>query len=624
MRCVMSELEKIKKTNDIKKLSEQEKKKLAKELRHFLVQAVSENGGHLSSNLGIVELTIALHDFLDFPEDKLIWDVGHQSYVHKILTGRKEKFKKLRKMDGISGFPRTRESACDLFDTGHASTSISLALGLAKARDLAGRRERIVAVIGDGALTGGMAFEALNNAAKLKSNMIIVLNDNQMSIAPNVGGMANYLGRIRTNTAYQDLKVRVKKILERFPKSGQRLIKKIHRSKDSVKRLLLTGVLFEDMGITYIGPIDGHNMEQMRQAFESASHLNKAVLVHVVTTKGKGYKLAERNPSYFHGVAPFYIRTGKLKKKSGEPGYTQLFQETLLELAEENPKITAITAAMPQGTGLYAFAKEYPERFFDVGIAEEHAVTFAAGLAKGGFHPFVAIYSTFLQRAYDQILHDVCINRLAVTFAIDRAGLVGEDGKTHQGCFDLSFLTSLPEMTVMAPKNGEELREMLRFAADLKAPSAIRYPRGKAFTGLSLYNEPVVLGRAEVIGRERDILLLAVGSMVETAMEVRELLKKEHYHVSLVNVRFVKPFDKRLYAELLKTHSVVVTMEENVKTGGFGEQFAAWMLEAGFTKKVYFNFSIPDTFVEQGSVDLLKKQLGLHAMQIKNRIVERL
>ena len=624
MRCVMSELEKIKKTNDIKKLSEKEKKKLAKELRHFLVQAVSENGGHLSSNLGIVELTITLHDFLDFPEDKLIWDVGHQSYVHKILTGRKEKFKKLRKMDGISGFPRTRESECDLFDTGHASTSISLALGLAKARDLAGRKERVVAVIGDGALTGGMAFEALNNAAKLKSNMMIVLNDNQMSIAPNVGGMANYLGRIRTNTAYQDLKERVKKILERFPKSGQRLIKKIHRSKDSVKRLLLTGVLFEDMGITYIGPIDGHNMEQMRQAFESASHLNKAVLVHVVTTKGKGYKLAERNPSYFHGVAPFYIRTGKLKKKSGEPGYTQLFQETLLELAKENPKITAITAAMPQGTGLYAFAKEYPERFFDVGIAEEHAVTFAAGLAKGGFHPFVAIYSTFLQRAYDQILHDVCINRLAVTFAIDRAGLVGEDGKTHQGCFDLSFLTSLPEMTVMAPKNGEELREMLRFAADLKAPSAIRYPRGKAFTGLSLYNEPVVLGRAEVIGRERDILLLAVGSMVETAMEVRELLKKEHYHVSLVNVRFVKPFDKRLYAELLKTHSVVVTMEENVKTGGFGEQFAVWMLEAGFTKKVYYNFSIPDTFVEQGSVDLLKKQLGLHAMQIKNRIVERL
>lgn len=617
-------LNQIKQPNDIKKLSHEEKLQLARQIRRRMVEVVSKNGGHLSSNLGVVELTIALHDLLTFPQDKIIWDVGHQSYVHKLLTGRWADFDTLRQLDGISGFPCARENDCDLFDTGHASTSISLALGLAKARDLAKRDEKIVAVIGDGALTGGMAFEALNNASKIKSNLMIVLNDNQMSIAPNIGGMANHLAKIRTDAAYQNLKQRVKHLLERFPKSGNRLIRKIHQSKDVVKRLFLHDILFEDMGITYIGPIDGHDLHQLERALKSASKLNKAVIIHVLTTKGKGYRKAEQNPSFFHGVGPFDPKTGELLSTPSKPGYTTIFQNELVSMAEKNKKLVAITAAMPQGTGLVPFSREFPKRFFDTGIAEEHAVTFAAGLAKGGFHPFVAIYSTFLQRAYDQILHDVCINMLPVTFAIDRAGLVGDDGKTHQGIFDISYLSNLPGMTIMAPKNGWELKQMLRFSAQFDAPCAIRYPRGEAYQGLALYEEPIVFGRSEVIHNERDILLLAVGSMVETAVKVRQLLKQEHYKVSLVNVRFVKPFDKRLFAELLKSHSVVVTMEENQKTGGFGEQFAEWMLDAGYLKKNYINISIPDRFIEHGKVEQLKKYLKMDAESVRDRIFDRL
>lgn len=617
-------LNQIKQPNDIKKLSHEEKLQLARQIRRRMVEVVSKNGGHLSSNLGVVELTIALHDLLTFPQDKIIWDVGHQSYVHKLLTGRWADFDTLRQLDGISGFPCARENDCDLFDTGHASTSISLALGLAKARDLAKRDEKIVAVIGDGALTGGMAFEALNNASKIKSNLMIVLNDNQMSIAPNIGGMANHLAKIRTDAAYQNLKQRVKHLLERFPKSGNRLIRKIHQSKDVVKRLFLHDILFEDMGITYIGPIDGHDLHQLERALKSASKLNKAVIIHVLTTKGKGYRKAEQNPSFFHGVGPFDPKTGELLSTPSKPGYTTIFQNELVSMAEKNKKLVAITAAMPQGTGLVPFSREFPKRFFDTGIAEEHAVTFAAGLAKGGFHPFVAIYSTFLQRAYDQILHDVCINMLPVTFAIDRAGLVGDDGKTHQGIFDISYLSNLPGMTIMAPKNGWELKQMLRFSAQFDAPCAIRYPRGEAYQGLALYEEPIVFGRSEVIHNERDILLLAVGSMVETAVKVRQLLKQEHYKVSLVNVRFVKPFDKRLFAELLKSHSVVVTMEENQKTGGFGEQFAEWMLDAGYLKKNYINISIPDRFIEHGKVEQLKKYLKMDAESVRDRILDRL
>lgn len=619
----MSELlEQIKQPNDIKKIDPQDYNKLAREIRRFLVRSISHTGGHLASNLGVVELTMALHLCCNLPKDKIVWDVGHQCYTHKLLTGRREGFSSLRQFGGMSGFPKRSESPCDSIDTGHSSTSISAALGLAKARDLMKEEHKVFAVIGDGALSGGMAFEALNNAARLHSNLIIVLNDNQMSISKNVGGMSNYLGKIRTNTNYTGFKEDVEKALGKMPHIGSVLTDRLRGVKDLVKRVFIPGMLFEDMGITYIGPIDGHDVKQMVTAFESAAKLKKAVLVHVSTEKGKGYPPAQKDPSAYHGVSPFSIRDGK--ERTGKPkqtSYTDVFAKTIMELAKTEEKITAISAAMPLGTGLTEFSQTYPARFFDVGIAEEHAVTFAAGMAAGGLHPVVALYSTFLQRAYDQILHDVCLDKLPVTFAVDRAGLVGSDGETHQGIFDLAFLNQMPNMVVMAPKNAWELGEMLRFATAYEGPVAVRYPRGNAYHGLCQYTEPIALGKSEWIYKEEEIALLAVGSMVETGVEVRERLKAEGYKVSLVNCRFVKPLDEEMLQEVLQQHKLLVTMEEGVLTGGFGQTVEAWCQNHS-PKAEICTIGLPDQFIEHGPVSVLKEKYAIDSKGIVAAIKE--
>ncbi|WP_238483793.1 1-deoxy-D-xylulose-5-phosphate synthase [Anaerosporobacter faecicola] len=615
-------LDKITKANDIKNIPAKEYAALAEEIRQFLISNISKTGGHLASNLGVVELTMALHLSLDLPTDKLVWDVGHQSYTHKILTGRKEGFRNLRMYEGLCGFPKRRESDCDAFDTGHSSTSISAALGLAKARDLQREKYNVVAVIGDGALSGGMAYEALNNAARLKSNMIIILNDNNMSISENVGGMATYLGKIRTSVKYNGFKDGIEKALSSLPK-GKTVVDRLRRSKDSIKRLFIPGMLFEDMGLTYIGPIDGHNIEQLMTAIHSAKQMKEAVIIHVVTKKGKGYQLAEKNPAKYHGVDPFVIETGVVKKKSSM-SYTETFSMKLLELAEANDKIVAITAAMPSGTGLTRFAKKYPKRFFDVGIAEEHAVTFAAGLAAGGMKPIVAIYSSFLQRAYDQIIHDVCISSLPVVFAIDRAGIVGSDGETHQGVFDISYLLTMPNMTVMAPKNGQELTNMLEFAVNHDGPVAIRYPRGKAYAGLEDYQTPIEYGKSELIYREEEILLLAFGSMTEVALQVRERLKSTGHKASLVNMRFVAPLDESLLKELLPSHKMVVTLEENVESGGFGQKIVGFLCKNNYNDNRCIRIALPDTFIPQGDVELLRKAYGLDAQAVVATILRQL
>jgi 1-deoxy-D-xylulose-5-phosphate synthase len=563
---------------------------------------------------------MAVHLCLNFPEDKLVWDVGHQSYTHKILTGRKAGFSTLRKYEGMSGFPKRKESDCDAFLVGHSSTSISAALGMACARDLMGADNKVFAVIGDGALSGGMAYEALNNAAHLKSNLVIVLNDNNMSISENVGGMSNYLAGMRTDEGYRQLKDGVETALRSVPKIGNSLADQIKRSKDSIKRLVIPGMLFEDMGITYLGPVDGHNIEQLLKAFQNAMRMDKAVLVHVLTKKGKGYKRAEKNPALYHGVDPFEVKTGVVKKE-GAKTYTNVFGETCLKLSQKDEKVCLICAAMPSGTGLMEYRNTYPERFFDVGIAEEHGVTFAAGLAASGMKPIVAIYSTFLQRAYDQILHDVCIDRLPVTFAIDRGGLVGSDGETHQGMFDLSYLSTMPNMVVMAPKNKEELKEMLTFATEYDGPIAVRYPRGAVYEGLSEFSEELLLGKSEVLYQGSKVALVAVGSMVETAALVREKLKGYGIEATLVNARFVKPLDEELFLSLADSHSLFVTMEENVKTGGFGERCAELLMERGKTPPAFLNVSLPDAFVEHGSVEVLKQKFKLDADSIVERIL---
>lgn len=613
-------LDKIVKENDIKKVAREDWDKLAAELREFLLEKVSKTGGHLSSNLGVVELTMALHLFLDFPEDKLVWDVGHQSYIHKILTGRKEGFDTLRQLDGMSGFPKCAESDTDAFNTGHSSTSISAALGMAKARDLQGKKNKVVAVIGDGALSGGMAYEALNNAARLRTNMIIVLNDNNMSISENVGGMATYLGKIRTDIRYSNLKMSVEQAMLKIPRIGEDLVAKVRRSKESIKRFVVPGMLFEDMGITYLGPIDGHNISEVLGMFERAQLVRGPVLVHVMTKKGKGYRIAERYPSAFHGVNPFKVENGKsLTPKSGI-SYTEIFSKKLIALAKENKRITAITAAMPSGTGLAEFKKVYPRRFVDVGIAEEHAVTFAAGMAKAGMIPVVAIYSTFMQRAYDQILHDVCLGNFPVVFVLDRAGLVGNDGETHQGIFDLSFLGNIPNMTILAPKNGWELEEMLSFAVDLQRPVALRFPRGNAYEELQESKTPLEYGKSEILVKGKEVVLLAVGSMVKTAMKLRELLLTSGIDATVVNTRFVKPLDKAMLVELSKSHSIFVTMEENVEWGGYGQNVSGCICDKNLPV-THINISIKDRFVEHGTVLELYERLGLDPQSIYDRIM---
>jgi len=615
-------LDRITGPNDIKKLKPEEYGQLAGEIREFLINTISVSGGHLASNLGVVELTMALHLVLDLPKDKIIWDVGHQSYTHKLLTGRREAFEALREYGGLSGFPKRTESACDAFNTGHSSTSISAGLGIAAANKLNDSDGTVVSVIGDGALTGGMAYEALNNAAQLKRNFIIILNDNEMSISANVGGVSKYLNNIRTGQTYNKLKKRVLAILSKIPGCGNFLINKIRKTKSGIKQLLIPGMLFEDMGIKYIGPIDGHDIERLVEIIGEARKLDKAVMIHVITKKGKGFAPAEERPEKFHGVGPFNVNTGdSLKVKKTD--YTTVFSNTLIELAHKNPKLVAITAAMPDGTGLAAFKKEFPDRFFDVGIAEEHAVTFAAGMASEGLKPVVAIYSSFLQRAYDQILHDVCIQDLPVVFALDRAGLVGNDGETHQGIFDLSYLTSIPNMSIFAPKNARELKEGLEFAAEYSGPIALRYPRGTAYQGLEDYAEPIVFGKSEVIYREKDIALLAVGSMVEVAAEVRDRLKEAGYHVTLVNARFVRPIDEQCIDELINTHSILVTMEENVLNGGYGEKVVAYVNRIG-KKADVLTVALPNVYVEHGNIKVLRQHSGIDAESVTAKIIDRI
>lgn len=614
-------LEKIKKENDIKKIPKEQFPQLAEEIRAFLLEHLSKTGGHLASNLGAVELTMALHYVFQLPEDKIVWDVGHQSYTHKILTGRQEGFENLRKLGGMSGFPKREESPCDAFDTGHSSTSISAGMGYVCARELKGENYSVVSVIGDGSFTGGMAYEAINNASMLEKNFIIVLNDNEMSISENVGGISNYLSNLRTASGYNEFKMGVKKSLNKIPGIGPATVKKLHKAKDSIKRLVIPGMFFEDMGITYLGPVNGHDCSRMIQVFQEAKKVPGAVLVHVKTEKGKGFEPAMRHPARFHGTAPFDPEYGIPLKNSGKANYTDIFSTVMRKFGDREKNVVAVTAAMPDGTGLKRFRNMFPDRFFDVGIAEEHAVTFAAGLALGGMIPVVAVYSSFLQRAVDQIIEDVCLQKLHVIFAVDRAGLVGSDGETHQGCFDLSYLSMIPNMTVMAPKNKWELSDMMKFAVKYDGPIAIRYPRGEAYDGLEEYREPIIKGRSEQIYKGSGIALLAVGSMVKTAVEVYDLLKEDGENTTLVNARFVKPLDEKMLDSLAKEHRVLVTMEENVASGGFGSAVLAYMRTRHPQVNV-ITVALPDRFIEHGNPEKLKELTGIDAASVYKRIKE--
>ena len=613
-------LEKIQKENDIKQLKPEELEKLAEEIRQFLVEKISVTGGHLASNLGVVELTMALHLAFELPQDKMIWDVGHQSYTHKILTGRRAGFDDLRKYGGMSGFPKRKESECDAFDTGHSSTSISAGLGYVAARDIKGEEHSVISIIGDGAMTGGMAYEALNNASRLKSNFIIVLNDNNMSISENVGGMSRYLDGLRTAEAYTGLKKGVEDTLMKIPVQGEKILYQMKKTKSGLKQLFVPGMFFEDMGITYLGPVDGHDIRKLYKTFQEAKRVDHAVLVHVLTKKGKGYVPAEENPSRFHGIVPFDIETGEAKEKSSKDSYTDIFSKVFCDIAKQNDAVVGITAAMADGTGLARFARMFPDRFFDVGIAEEHALTFAAGLAAGGLKPVVAVYSSFLQRAFDQTIHDVCLQNLPVMIAVDRAGLVGSDGETHQGLFDLSFLNMIPNMTILSPKNRWEMADMVRFCADFQYPVALRYPRGAAYEGLSAFRTPIVYGKSEILYEEEDIAVIFVGHMAELAVQVRDRLKEIGYHCSLINARFVKPLDTEMLEALTKDHRLFVTIEENVLSGGFGEQVLHYVSRAKLDVGVRC-IGIPDDYVEHGNVDLLRREVGLDAETIVKQII---
>lgn len=601
-------LEQINKANDIKNLSDDDKIILSDEIREFLIEKISMTGGHLASNLGAVELTVALHSVLDFPKDKLIFDVGHQSYTHKILTGRKDGFDSLRKFGGMSGFPKRSESDCDSFDTGHSATSISAAIGYAAARDLRGTDEKIVAVIGDGSFTGGEAYEALNNASELKSNLTIILNDNEMSISKNVGGMSMQLSKLRTSAGYNNLKEDVLDVLEKNGK--KKAVQSIRRAKSSLKQLMVKDMFFEDMGIMYLGPVDGHDIKAMTRIFESALKHKGPVVVHVVTKKGNGYAPAEKHPSRFHGTAPFEIETGITG--TTDPGYTDVFSTVMRKLGDRREDVVAVTAAMADGCGLKRFRNMFPERFFDVGIAEQHAVTFAAGLALGGYTPVFAVYSSFLQRGYDQIVEDVALQKLHVIFAVDRAGLVGSDGSTHQGIFDLSYLSAIPNMTVMAPKNKWELSDMMKFAVDCDGPVAIRYPRGAASCSFKDNRADIKLGKSEMLisNKKSKVLVFAIGSFVDVGAKVVDSLGEKGVKADLCNARFAKPFDEKFLKEKCNDYKLIVTMEDNVYTGGLGERVTAYIYRNGYKGKI-INVAIPDEFVEHGDIKSLRRKLRI-------------
>lgn len=616
-------LDQIKDVGDIKKLNEEELESLRLEIRQFLVESIAQTGGHLASNLGVVELTMALHLSFDPAVDKIIWDVGHQSYTHKILTGRKDGFATLREYGGMSGFPNTRESETDGFNTGHSSTSISVGLGLAEAREITGEHYHVISVIGDGALTGGMAFEALNNASHLKSNYIIVLNDNNMSISENVGGLNRYLSNFRTADAYMDLKDGVIQSLSKIPVYGERMVKKIRNAKSGIKQLFVPGMFFEEMGLMYLGPVDGSDIKQMRKVFSEAKRVRGPVIVHVLTHKGEGYGPAERHPARFHGTTPFDIETGVPLSKQSKAHYTDVFSTVMKKMGEREPKLVAITAAMEMGTGLKRFHNLYPERFFDVGIAEEHAVTFAAGLAKAGLKPVFAVYSSFLQRAFDQILHDVCLQKLPVVFAIDRAGLVGKDGATHQGIYDLSYLSAIPDLTIMAPKNKWELSDMLKFAIAADYPVAIRYPRGNACDLWKEQRASIVRGKSEILCEGEDVALFAIGAMVEIAWNVKEKLSNRGISATVINARFMAPLDEEAILSAAEKYSLIVTMEENIASGGFGEHVAA-LLETRNQSVKFLPVAIENRYVEHGDVERLRTVLGIDADTITEKICEEL
>lgn len=607
----MQILDKITKENDIKEIDRQEYPELAQEIRDFLIEKVSKYGGHLASNLGTVELTMALHAVMDFPADKLIFDVGHQSYTHKILTGRKELFDSLRQYEGLSGFPKRGESPCDAFDTGHSSTGISAAMGYAVARDMRGTDEKVAVVIGDGSLTGGMAYEALNGLAQLKTGCVVIINDNEMSIDKNVGGLSKYLNEIRLGNAYNELKTGVESSLLNS-KTGTRIAKILKKSKDNIKQLFVPGMFFEELGITYVGPIDGHNINQMITTFQQAFRLEKPIIIHVKTQKGRGYGYAERHPDYFHGIAPFDPLTGKVCTPKKTSCYTDIFAKKMVELGEKQDNLVAITAAMAQGTGLSRFAEAYPNRFFDVGIAEQHAVTFAAGMAAAGLVPVVAVYSSFLQRAYDQILHDVCLQKLHVIFAIDRAGLVGQDGETHQGIYDVAYLSHMPGMTVLAPKNRYELEAMLDYAYALDGPVAIRYPRGSAYKGRADIQRKIETGRSEVIQEAQEVCIFSCGSKMEEADRLVRMLEEKKIPATLVNVRFLSDVDAPLVERLAQTHQIFVTLEDAIWEGSYSERLLTFLACRKCPDSYTFvSGAIPKPCVPQGTVEEL-----CHAMQI--------
>lgn len=612
-------LDSINSPDDIKKLSIQELEKLSGEVRQFLIEKVSKTGGHLASNLGVVELTLALHYVFNTPEDKIIWDVGHQSYVHKIITGRKEGFDSLRKFDGISGFPKVNESVHDCFNTGHSSTSISAGLGIARARDIKGCDYKVISLIGDGALTGGMAFEALNDAGRSNTNFIVVLNDNEMSISKNVGGLSRYLSKIRTEPFYFKVREDIDIILNKIPAIGKSAAKALNTVKGTIKYMIMPGIIFEELGFKYLGPINGHDINELNSVFSRAKNIKGPVFIHVCTQKGKGYAHAEENPRLFHGISPFEIETGEVKS-SGGPTYSDCFGKCLVDLAKEDKSVVAITAAMPNGTGLDGFSKAYPERFFDAGIAEQHAVTYAAGMAINGFKPVFAVYSSFLQRAYDQILHDVALQNLHVVFAIDRAGIVGEDGETHQGVFDLSFLGHIPNMTVMAPADYNDLRQMLRFAVlEHTGPVAIRYPRGRGKESI-LEDVPVKLGQAVTMRDGNDASLLAVGSMVETAIEAADILMQQGIKLQVLNMRFIRPIDENAVLSAAENTGRVFTLEDNILAGGFGDSVLRIMNNNG-AKAKFRAFGFPDTFITQGSRNELLKKYRLDPVSISEDIL---
>ena len=604
---------------DLKKMDYDELELLSFEIRDFLVEKVSKTGGHLASNLGAVELSIALHKIFDSPQDKLIWDVGHQTYVHKILTGRADKFSGLRQLGGMSGFPKNNESPHDIFDTGHSSTSLSLGLGMAAARDLAGDDYEVVSIIGDGAMTGGTAFEALNNAGSVNRKMIVVLNDNGMSISHNIGGFSTYLGRLRSSRKYLAMKARIKKNAAKVPVIGDGTLSGMRYLRDLIKYSVIDGVIFEELGFKYFGPIDGHDIRELCETLQQAKECSGPVFIHAITQKGKGYSKAEERPDKFHGIGPFDMETGEAVKKSSAPSYSGVFGNKLIEMAEKDKKVVAVSAAMIEGTGLKEFHKKFPERTFDVGIAEGHAVTFAAGMAKAGLKPFVAIYSTFLQRAYDQIIEDVCLQNLPVVFCIDRAGIVGADGETHHGVFDLSYLKSMPNMTILAPEDAAELEAMLDFASEHDGPCAIRYPRGSA-PSIEPHH-PVEKGKSRLLREGSDVILWAIGTMTEKALKTADILESEGISAGVVNMAFLKPLDTELLGELCAKVQLMVTLEDNVLAGGMGEEINSMLVNEDIN---VFNIGWPDRFIEHGTSDELYKRYGMDPKSIAERIIQKL